>query len=59
MAWLNGETETARRCMTAAMPDPVQSSPTPVPDSPDDTPPQVFDKTTVAAEQTLWRVLRH
>ncbi len=58
-AVLNGETETgATLHEMAARPDAgailVQ---TPVPILPDDTAAQVFDKTVVAAEQMLWRVL--
>jgi methionyl-tRNA formyltransferase len=58
-AVLNGETETgATLHEMAAKPDAgAILGQTPVPILPDDTAAQVFDKTTVAAEQTLWRVL--
>ncbi|SAL38996.1 putative formyltransferase [Caballeronia sordidicola] len=58
-AVLNGETETgATLHEMAAKPDAgAILAQTPVPILPDDTAAQVFDKTTVAAEQTLWRVL--
>jgi methionyl-tRNA formyltransferase len=58
-AVLNGETETgATLHEMAAKPDAgAIVAQTPVPILPDDTAAQVFDKTTVAAEQTLWRVL--
>ncbi|KQR87079.1 formyltransferase [Burkholderia sp. Leaf177] len=58
-AVLNGETETgATLHEMAAKPDAgAILAQTPVPILPDDTASQVFDKTTVAAEQTLWRVL--
>ena len=58
-AVLNGETETgATLHEMAAKPDAgAIIAQTPVPILPDDTASQVFDKTTVAAEQTLWRVL--
>jgi len=58
-AVLNGETETgATLHEMAAKPDAgAILGQTPVPILPDDTASQVFDKTTVAAEQTLWRVL--
>ncbi|QGZ61602.1 formyltransferase [Paraburkholderia acidisoli] len=58
-AVLHGETETgATLHEMAAKPDAgAILAQTPVPILPDDTAAQVFDKTTVAAEQTLWRVL--
>jgi methionyl-tRNA formyltransferase len=58
-AVLNGETETgATLHEMAAKPDAgAIVAQTSVPILPDDTASQVFDKTTVAAEQTLWRVL--
>ena len=58
-AVLNGETETgATLHEMAARPDAgAIVAQTPVPILPDDTAAQVFDKVTVAAEQTLWRVL--
>jgi methionyl-tRNA formyltransferase len=58
-AVLNGETETgATLHEMAAKPDAgAIVAQTPVPILPDDTAAQVFDKVTVAAEQTLWRVL--
>lgn len=58
-AVLRGETETgATLHEMAAKPDAgAILAQTPVPILPDDTAAQVFDKTTVAAEQTLWRVL--
>ena len=58
-AVLNGETQTgATLHEMAAKPDAgAILAQTPVPILPDDTASQVFDKTTVAAEQTLWRVL--
>ncbi|WP_109482959.1 formyltransferase [Paraburkholderia sp. C35] len=58
-AVLNGETETgATLHEMAAKPDAgAIIGQTPVPILPDDTAAQVFDKVTVAAEQTLWRVL--
>jgi methionyl-tRNA formyltransferase len=58
-AVLNGETETgATLHEMAAKPDAgAIVAQTPVPILPDDTATQVFDKVTVAAEQTLWRVL--
>ncbi|SOE81773.1 methionyl-tRNA formyltransferase [Caballeronia arationis] len=58
-AVLNGETETgATLHEMAAKPDAgAIVAQTPVPILPDDTAAQVFDKTTVAAEQTLWRAL--
>ncbi|MCX4165137.1 MULTISPECIES: formyltransferase [Paraburkholderia] len=58
-AVLNGETETgATLHEMAAKPDAgAIIAQTPVPILPDDTATQVFDKVTVAAEQTLWRVL--
>jgi methionyl-tRNA formyltransferase len=58
-AVLRGETETgATLHEMAAKPDAgAILAQTPVPILPDDTASQVFDKTTVAAEQTLWRVL--
>ena len=58
-AVLNGETETgATLHEMAAKPDAgAIVAQTPVPILPDDTAGQVFDKVTVAAEQTLWRVL--
>jgi methionyl-tRNA formyltransferase len=58
-AVLNGETETgATLHEMAAKPDAGSIlAQTSVPILPDDTASQVFDKTTVAAEQTLWRVL--
>jgi methionyl-tRNA formyltransferase len=58
-AVLNGETETgATLHEMAAKPDAgAILAQTSVPILPDDTASQVFDKTTVAAEQTLWRVL--
>lgn len=58
-AVLNGETETgATLHEMAAKPDAgAIVGQTAVPILPDDTAAQVFDKVTVAAEQTLWRVL--
>lgn len=58
-AVLHGETETgATLHEMAAKPDAgAIVAQTPVPILPDDTAAQVFDKVTVAAEQTLWRVL--
>jgi methionyl-tRNA formyltransferase len=58
-AVLNGETETgATLHEMAAKPDAgAILAQTSVPILPDDIASQVFDKTTVAAEQTLWRVL--
>ncbi|MGF6975944.1 methionyl-tRNA formyltransferase [Paraburkholderia sp. JPY465] len=58
-AVLNGESETgATLHEMAAKPDAgAIIAQTPVPILPDDTAAQVFDKVTVAAEQTLWRVL--
>jgi methionyl-tRNA formyltransferase len=58
-AVLKGETETgATLHEMAAKPDAgAIVAQTPVPILPDDTAAQVFDKVTVAAEQTLWRVL--
>jgi len=58
-AVINGETETgATLHEMAAKPDAgAIIGQTPVPILPDDTAAQVFDKVTVAAEQTLWRVL--
>ncbi|WP_296661847.1 formyltransferase [Paraburkholderia sp.] len=58
-AVLRGETETgATLHEMAAKPDAgAIVAQTPVPILPDDTAAQVFDKVTVAAEQTLWRVL--
>jgi methionyl-tRNA formyltransferase len=58
-AVLRGETETgATLHEMAAKPDAgAILAQTPVPILPDDTAAQVFEKTTVAAEQTLWRVL--
>jgi methionyl-tRNA formyltransferase len=58
-AVLNGETETgATLHEMAAKPDAgAIVDQTSVPILPDDTARQVFDKVTVAAEQTLWRVL--
>jgi len=58
-AVLNGETETgATLHEMAEKPDAgAILAQTPVPILPDDTAAQVFDKTVVAAEQTLWRVL--
>jgi methionyl-tRNA formyltransferase len=58
-AVLNGETETgATLHEMAAKPDAgAIIAQTPVPILPDDTAAQVFDKVTVAAEQTLWRAL--
>jgi methionyl-tRNA formyltransferase len=58
-AVLNGETQTgATLHEMAAKPDAgAILAQTSVPILPDDTASQVFDKTTVAAEQTLWRVL--
>jgi methionyl-tRNA formyltransferase len=58
-AVLKGETETgATLHEMAAKPDAgAIIGQTPVPILPDDTAAQVFDKVTVAAEQTLWRVL--
>src|SRR6185437_12859668 len=58
-AVLHGETETgATLHEMAAKPDAgAIIAQTPVPILPDDTAAQVFDKVTVAAEQTLWRVL--
>jgi methionyl-tRNA formyltransferase len=58
-AVLNGESETgATLHEMAAKPDAgAIVAQTPVPILPDDTAAQVFDKVTVAAEQTLWRAL--
>jgi methionyl-tRNA formyltransferase len=58
-AVLNGETETGATLheMTAKPDAGVIVAQTSVPILPDDTAQQVFDKVTVAAEQTLWRVL--
>ncbi|WP_118178919.1 formyltransferase [Paraburkholderia phosphatilytica] len=58
-AVLNGETETgATLHEMAAKPDAgAIVAQTPVPILPDDTAAEVFDKVTVAAEQTLWRAL--
>ena len=58
-AVLNGETETgATLHEMAAKPDAgAILAQTSVPILPDDTAQEVFDKVTVAAEQTLWRVL--
>ena len=58
-AVLNGETESgATLHEMLAKPDAgAILAQTPVPILPDDTASQVFDKTVVAAEQTLWRVL--
>jgi methionyl-tRNA formyltransferase len=58
-AVLHGETETgATLHEMAAKPDAgAIVAQTPVPILPDDTAADVFDKVTVAAEQTLWRVL--
>jgi methionyl-tRNA formyltransferase len=58
-AVIKGETETgATLHEMAAKPDAgAIVAQTPVPILPDDTAAQVFDKVTVAAEQTLWRVL--
>ncbi|MEX3934751.1 formyltransferase [Paraburkholderia phymatum] len=58
-AVLNGETETgATLHEMGAKPDAgAIIAQTPVPILPDDTAAQVFDKVTVAAEQTLWRAL--
>ncbi|NLP64066.1 formyltransferase [Paraburkholderia sacchari] len=58
-AVLKGETETgATLHEMAAKPDAgAIIAQTPVPILPDDTAAMVFDKVTVAAEQTLWRVL--
>ncbi|SAK94812.1 putative formyltransferase [Caballeronia fortuita] len=58
-AVINGETETgATLHEMAEKPDAgAILAQTPVPILPDDTAAQVFDKTVVAAEQTLWRVL--
>lgn len=58
-AVLNGETETgATLHEMSAKPDAgAIVAQTSVPILPDDTAQQVFDKVTVAAEQTLWRVL--
>ena len=58
-AVINGETETgATLHEMAAKPDAgAIVAQTPVPILPDDTAARVFDKTVVAAEQTLWRVL--
>ncbi|MCG1054419.1 formyltransferase [Mycetohabitans sp. B5] len=58
-AVLNGETETGATLheMTAKPDAGAIVAQTPVPILPDDTASQVFDKVTVAAEQTLWRVL--
>ncbi len=58
-AVIHGETETgATLHEMAAKPDAgAIIAQTPVPILPDDTAAQVFDKVTVAAEQTLWRVL--
>ncbi|WP_116136365.1 formyltransferase [Trinickia diaoshuihuensis] len=58
-AVLNGETETgATLHEMAAKPDAgAIVAQTSVPILPDDTAQEVFDKVTVAAEQTLWRVL--
>jgi methionyl-tRNA formyltransferase len=58
-AVINGETESgATLHEMLAKPDAgAILAQTPVPILPDDTAAQVFDKTVVAAEQTLWRVL--
>jgi methionyl-tRNA formyltransferase len=58
-AVINGETESgATLHEMAAKPDAgAIVAQTPVPILPDDTAAMVFDKTVVAAEQTLWRVL--
>jgi methionyl-tRNA formyltransferase len=58
-AVLNGETETGATLheMTAKPDAGALIDQTAVPILPDDTAGQVFDKVTVAAEQTLWRVL--
>ncbi|WP_323072195.1 formyltransferase [Mycetohabitans endofungorum] len=58
-AVLNGESETGATLheMTAKPDAGAIVAQTPVPILPDDTASQVFDKVTVAAEQTLWRVL--
>lgn len=58
-AVLNGETETGATLheMTAKPDAGALIGQTAVPILPDDTAAQVFDKVTVAAEQTLWRVL--
>ena len=58
-AVLNGATETGATLheMTAKPDAGAIVAQTPVPILPDDTAAQVFDKVTVAAEQTLWRVL--
>ncbi len=58
-AVLNGETETGATLheMTAKPDAGLLIGQTSVPILPDDTAGQVFDKVTVAAEQTLWRVL--
>jgi methionyl-tRNA formyltransferase len=58
-AVLNGETETGATLheMTAKPDAGAIVGQTSVPILPDDTAQQVFDKVTVAAEQTLWRVL--
>jgi methionyl-tRNA formyltransferase len=58
-AVLNGETETGATLheMTAKPDAGAIIGQTSVPILPDDTAAQVFDKVTVAAEQTLWRVL--
>ncbi|GLU34673.1 formyltransferase [Trinickia caryophylli] len=58
-AVLNGETETGATLheMTAKPDAGAIIGQTSVPILPDDTARQVFDKVTVAAEQTLWRVL--
>ncbi len=58
-AVLNGETETGATLheMTAKPDAGAIIGQTSVPILPDDTAQQVFDKVTVAAEQTLWRVL--
>ncbi|MCF2133636.1 MULTISPECIES: formyltransferase [Burkholderiaceae] len=58
-AVLNGETETGATLheMTVKPDAGAIVAQTPVPILPDDTASQVFDKVTVAAEQTLWRVL--
>ena len=58
-AVLNGETETGATLheMTAKPDAGAIIGQTGVPILPDDTAQQVFDKVTVAAEQTLWRVL--
>jgi methionyl-tRNA formyltransferase len=58
-AVLNGETETGATLHEMALKPDAGAivAQTPVPILPDDTASQVFDKVTVAAEQTLWRIL--